>query len=117
MKLKRAELAKAKRAMTLLSGKKLPIYTTNRLAKIIRKLDEEVDKLEKDRKALIEKHGYINDNGILAAKDESTYNKEYMELMMEEVDLDIDKIDIYELDEVRLSAIELNELIPFLSNT
>lgn len=85
----------------------LPFKVAFSLAKDIREIDEALTVYENKRKELINKYGKKDDNGELIIKDDNVeltdrfaFANEFNSLVMEDVDLDIKKINVDDLESV-----------------
>lgn len=110
---------------TLGNTKGLSSVVAYRISKNIKAVSKEIEDYEESRKKLLEEHSNKDDEGNAIIKDDNTYdvidghmeiiNKELDELRKEEVELDIKKINIFDIDKAGLSPFEL-ETIEFMIN-
>lgn len=98
-----------------LSQKQLPIQVSYKIAKNIRNIEQELVIYERERQKLVDRYAEkdtegkpkVNDNGNYVIKDKLNWNKDILELLNFETDVEIEKIDIKELDGVEISPGEL----------
>jgi hypothetical protein len=93
----------------------LPIKTSYKLSKILKKIGQELADLEEERVKLVKKYGDQDDEAqSIQVKDPEKYEefaKEFGELLQEEITLEIDPIPINMLgDSVTFSPAELAAL-------
>lgn len=126
MKLELNTLLTAQQALgTLGNTKGLSSVVAYRISKNIKAVSKEIEDYEESRKKLLEEHSNKDDEGNVIIKDDNTYdvidghmeiiNKELDKLKKEEVELDIKKINIFDIDKAGLSPFEL-ETIEFMIN-
>jgi len=113
MKVKLTDVQNAKECMNKLANMDLPISTSYKLSKLIKKLNKEYDDIEEFRVQLIKKYGQEdNEQKNIRVNPDSeeflSFLKEYNEFMETEVDIDIDKLEIKteELD-IKIKSVEL----------
>ena len=106
-------------AMTIgaISNKELPIKVSYALAKNISKLEKELEIYNKEREKLIEKYSVkdknnktvIDENNQIQIKDEclEDWNKDIKELQDIEVEIDIHKFKLEELNGYNMTPAEL----------
>lgn len=98
-----------------LSQKQLPIQVSYKIAKNIRNIEQDLAIYERERQKLVDRYAEkdtegkpkVNDNGNYVIKDKLNWNKDILELLNFETDVEIEKIDIKELDGVEISPGEL----------
>lgn len=98
-----------------LSQKQLPIQVSYKIAKNIRNIEQDLVIYERERQKLVDRYAEkdtegkpkVNDNGNYVIKDKLNWNKDILELLNFETDVEIEKIDIKELDGVEISPGEL----------
>jgi len=122
MKLQLAEIKGMVKILDDLLSEKLPIKEAYSIAKSYMALSTEVNIFEKARMSLIKKYSLLDDkgepkteDGRYIIEDEAAYGKEYTELLMQEVDIDIKKIDIDSLQEAKMSALDLLKIRKIVS--
>jgi hypothetical protein len=112
MKLK--EILAIESSLKKLLGTDLPIRVSYRLGKFTKKVGGEVEAFTEARTLLFKKMGALNEAGNLEVKgDEET--KLFLEtlnaLLDEEVDIEIPKITLEELDGIKLSPIDTSNIL------
>lgn len=126
MKLELNTLLTAQQTLATLGNTRgLSSVVAYRISKNIKAVSKEMEVYEESRKKLLEEHSNKDDEGNVIIKDDNTYdvidghmeiiNKELDELRKEEVELDIKKINIFDIDKAGLSPFEL-ETIEFMIN-
>lgn len=115
MKLKIKDLYDITRGIAIVSDKQLSTNTSWKLARNHKKLEEEIDPVNKANNQLIDKYkeSDLSDGKVQLKKDKiQDYNQEYEELMQQEVEVDLTKIKLNELgDKVETKALILLEKI------
>uniref|UniRef100_A0A6M3IG16 Uncharacterized protein n=1 Tax=viral metagenome TaxID=1070528 RepID=A0A6M3IG16_9ZZZZ len=100
MKLTNGEIFEAKMALDKLIEKELPVLTSYKLAQIGLKINEQAGIIENVRNGLIRKYGEKdkdNPQGLRVKEGTENFTKfveEFNELMMQEVEVVIEKIEI-----------------------
>src|SRR5690606_34046326 len=102
-------------SLKALSQKQLPIQVSYKIAKNIRNIEQDLVIYEQERQKLVDRYAEkdpegkpkVNDNGNYVIKDKLNWNKDILELLNFETDVEIEKIDIKELDGVEISPGEL----------
>lgn len=111
MEIKLKKIVTANGALNKLMSKEVPIKVGFQLSKIAKKLNEELSIYNDNRVKLIKKYGEEDKkkNGNYNIKKENieTFQKELTELMEVKVKVDIDKIKIKEIENVKLSGGDL----------
>lgn len=110
MKVKLAMLV-GNEALQKLVDAPMPTATSFRVAKAVKEVQKELEVFEEQRQALIKKYGTEDSDKNLEIKPESKnwekFINDYNELVNEEVDLNITKIDASSLSKVEMSAKDL----------
>lgn len=120
MKLSINELNKAIMPLTQLANTRgMKSITAYRIAKNYKAIKKETDDYEKIRIKLLEEHSNKDDDGNAIIKDNAydvidghmdIINKELNELMGEEIELDIKKVSLDDIEVAGLAPIELEHL-------
>ena len=106
-----------------LSNKEMPIKISYRIAKILDALGGEYDFYRKKIQNILQKYGEKDDEGQLIIKDNQVpFIKEYADAAAKELeelqDIDINlpdvKINISELEDIKLTPLQVNALKPFI---
>ena len=101
MKIKVADLYNLSLGLNELSKKELPIALAFKIQRAQKKVSEELIASDKVRQSLIEKYKEKElDNGSVQIKKDKLdeFNEKINELMAQEIDLDIEKINIDDLE-------------------
>lgn len=101
MKIKVADLYNLSLGLNELSKKELPIALAFKIQRAQKKVSEELIASDKVRQSLIEKYKEKElDNGVVQVKKDKLdeFNEKINELMSQEIDLDIEKINIDDLE-------------------
>lgn len=101
MKIKVADLYNLSLGLNELSKKELPIALAFKIQRAQKKVSEELIASDKVRQSLIEKYKEKElDNGVVQIKKDklNEFNEKINELMAQEIDLDIEKINIDDLE-------------------
>lgn len=101
MKIKVADLYNLSLGLNELSKKELPIALAFKIQRAQKKVSEELIASDKVRQSLIEKYKEKElDNGNIQIKKDklNEFNEKINELMAQEIDLDIEKINIDDLE-------------------
>jgi len=102
MKLTNGDIYESQEPLKNLIDKKFPVMVSYKLAKLVRKLDEQFKIVEEVRLGLIKKYGEVdkeNSRNIVIKRDGENYPKfveEFNELMVQEHTLDIEKVKLPE---------------------
>lgn len=117
MKLTNKKILKDAMTIGAISNKELPIKVSYALAKNISKLEKELEIYNKEREKLIEKYSIkdknnqtvIDGNNQIQIKDEclEDWNKDIKELQDIEVEIDIHKFKLEELNGYNMTPAEL----------
>jgi len=101
LKIKVADLYNLSLGLNELSKKELPIALAFKIQRAQKKVSEELIASDKVRQSLIEKYKEKElDNGVVQIKKDklNEFNEKINELMAQEIDLDIEKINIDDLE-------------------
>lgn len=115
MKITNNQMINSISSLRALSQKQLPIEVSYKIAKNIRNIEQDLAIYEQERKKLIDKYvekdsegnPKLDDNNNYIIKDKLNWNKDVLELLSFETDVEIEKIDIKELDGLKISPSEL----------
>lgn len=115
MELTLGQIQDMKDALRRLSEERIPLKTAFKLNKLINVVDDNLQIIEDQRIKLVNKLGTEDKDGSVSidAKDTNaiqTFQKEYMELMDEKIELDFDLLVISELPDVKLSTQDMLKL-------
>lgn len=120
MKLTNQELLNSIPTLQKLSQEQLPIKISYTISKNIKAIEEELKIYEEERQKLIKKYAEldkegkpkVNDNGNYVIKQENQldFNKEVLELLDIETDINISKVDLNALEGLKISPSELTSV-------
>jgi len=116
MKVSLRNIYDSQTAIRKLVSADLPIKTAFRVTRMVRKINDIFQDVEKQRVALVEKYGEQAKDGNYKVKNENItmFQKDFSELLNEEVEVDIDQLLLEELSNIKISAVELQALEPFI---
>jgi hypothetical protein len=103
-----------KEPLRRLTNERLPMKMTFRLSKMIKQMDAELETLEDARISLIKELGTEDEQGGVSVKPENveTFQKEYMELVNEDIEIDSDPLDIDDFPDVKITTQDMMLLTP-----
>jgi hypothetical protein len=107
---KLAELYALTRSLPKLTQKELPIKTSFKLLKFLKRSSEEIEIAEKTRIKLVEKYAKERKDGEemkVADENREKFQEEFSSLIEEEVNIDFELISIEELGNISVSAMDL----------
>jgi len=111
------EILNASEGLKKILSADLPIKLAYRLGKYVKILNKELTNYEERRMDLIKKYGEPNDNGSeykIKPENADKVMKDMMELHSIEVDLDVIPIKLSEIENVKLSPIDISNLDKFI---
>ena len=103
------EILESKEAIEALTAQILPINTAIKVSKIQKELNEVLDIYQERRKSLFEKYGEGDDFNIPDTNRE-VFISEHSDLIEEGLDLNIDKISITDLGDIKISPNHITNL-------
>jgi len=100
MKLTNEYIFASQEPLRKLIEQKLPVLVSYKLAKLVKKLDEQFSIIEEVRLGLVKKYGEVDGNSQFSVKPESEnwpkFLEEYNELMAQETEIVIGKVKLPE---------------------
>lgn len=116
MKLTLFEVQRAQKAFQKIMNAELPARVAFRLSRMGKVIDGVYMEIEAQRANLVKKYGTPTDDGITVDKENiNTFQDEFGELLAKEsVDLDIEPLKLELLESLKLSAIDMMALEPFI---
>lgn len=108
IKIKLHTLVEAKEPLQNLSTKELPLKTSYKLAKAIKRINDELVFFEEERFKLCKKYGkFVEQNNTYEVEDANMpeFKKEYIELLNIEVELDCERVSLP--DTISIKPIDL----------
>lgn len=112
------EIVDARDALMTLSSQKLPIKASYNVSKIIRKANEELELLSKERDEIISRHtglakGTAFNMNELSPEVVQVINNDLRDAMEISVELPINKVDLSNLNTLEITARDVSVLDPF----
>lgn len=107
--------------LKVIVDKEIDINTSIKLTKIVKSVETEVDLFQKEKDKILKKYGELDESGELVVKDDQlkildipAFEKEYQKLLNTEVELDVPKVDVKDLGDIKVSPSTLMKLEPIL---
>lgn len=107
-----------------LSTKSLPVKTAFKVARLIRELDKENITFDESRRQIIEKYAERDENGIIKQTPEGNIqlqpdkieecNSELVELLNTTIEINVDKISIDALGDIKITPAQMINLEAFI---
>jgi hypothetical protein len=107
-----------------LSTKSLPVKTAFKVARLIRELDKENTIFDESRRQIIEKYAERDENGIIKQTAEGNIqlqqdkieecNNELVELLNTTIEINVDKISIDALGDIKITPAQMINLEAFI---
>jgi hypothetical protein len=107
-----------------LSTKSLPVKTAFKVARLIRELDKENTTFDESRRQIIEKYAERDENGIIKQTAEGNIqlqqdkieecNNELVELLNTTIEINVDKISIDALGDIKITPAQMINLEAFI---
>ena len=106
------ELVVGKESFNKLLNADLPVKVSYRLSKTIKKIEEELKHFDVNRIELIKKYGETEDNIHYTVKKENmeSYVKDMEELFTEKVDINVTQVTLTEIENAKLSSVDMSNL-------
>jgi hypothetical protein len=118
MELKLIEIQRAQQAFQKIMNTDLPAKTAFRLSRIAKIVDEIYIQIEATRNKLVQKYGAPagkTGNIIVKPENVATFQQEFSELLSDEtIELDVKPIKLEVLEEIKLTALDMLALEPFV---
>lgn len=123
IEIKLADVMNSMETLQKLAGQTFKGKTAFQIARILKKLDEEIKTFNDTRAALINKYGKRNENGELIVDENGNcslkedglvdFNKELSELLNTVIEVNAEKLNVEELSEGSFTPGEMIVLEPF----
>jgi hypothetical protein len=118
MKVNLRDLRAAQPAFQKLMNLDLPIKIAFKLSRIAKAVNDVYQDIERQREALVRKHGAEAEHGSFAVKPENiaVFTKELDDFLNEGIEVDIEPVSldtIVEVEDIKMSPLELLTLEPF----
>lgn len=97
-------------AVNNLMTEKVTIGTALKLKKIAEEITKATELFDEKRKELLEKYGEAQEDGNYKINDVEAFNTEIMPILDEDIDIDIKKINVDALEDVKLDTITVAKL-------
>lgn len=112
MQLKLSEIYNAIEPLNKLSETELPISVSYKLVKLVKKLGEEVDSIDKLRQKLIKKHGKEDENGNITVSEDKKqeFMDEFSTLLNSKIKIDFEPIPVESIKDITISVSDMGRL-------
>ena len=101
-----------------LNQKPLRAKTAYKIATLIRELEPHLANYNDIYNSLLEKYGTLEDDEkkryTFSLEQKELFDKEYVELLNEAIQINCNKINIADLDEIEISASQMRQMMPFI---
>ncbi len=115
MKIKVLELKEIVKVINKIMSSDFPIVVSFRLSKMIKPINDILKIVTEKEEQLYKKYGETNKDKInVKPENFDIFNKEFYEFVNEEVDINVDKINIKDIEKVELKPIEIELIKDFL---
>jgi len=115
MKIKILELKEIVKVINKIMSSDFPIVVSFRLSKMIKPINDILKMVTEKEEQLYKKYGETNKDKInVKPENFDIFNKEFYEFVNEEVDINVDKINIKDIEKVELKPIEIELIKDFL---
>jgi hypothetical protein len=113
------QLKLAEPSLNKLLTAELPVTVSFRLSRMIKKLAEELVFFEDSRKKLVEKYGVTDSEGktTVTPENQAIFIDEINQLLSVTVELPDVKITVEDLRDVKISAVEIASLEPWIQDS
>jgi hypothetical protein len=110
-----SELREITGSLSKVLSQDLPIKQAYRMSKMAKAINSELKEFNEMREKLIRKYGERDEQGNISVKEKANeFNEEFQPLLEEEIELSLIPIDLNEIQNVKLSPIDIANLEPFL---
>jgi hypothetical protein len=119
MTLTLAQIKNAELSITKLLTSPLPVRISYRLSKVVKIISTELQQFEELRQKLVEKYGEVDSSGMVTVTqtNQPQFLAEINGLLDEVIEFPDVKINLDDLGDVKLSAVEMTTLEPWISET
>ena len=119
MTLTLAQIKNAELSITKLLTSPLPVRISYRLSKVVKIISTELQQFEELRQKLVEKYGETDSSGMVTVTQTNPppFLAEINGLLDEFIEFPDVKISLDDLGDVKLSAVEMTTLEPWISET
>jgi hypothetical protein len=115
MKIKVLELKEIVKVINKIMSSDFPVVVSFRLSKMIKPINDILKMVTEKEEQLYKKYGETNKDKInVKPENFDIFNKEFYEFVNEEVDINVDKINIKDIEKVELKPIEIELIKDFL---
>lgn len=118
------QIIESQEAMRNLLDKQLKGRTAFQVARLIKKLENEISSYNDTRVKLIERYAMKNDDGTFVINDKNEYQftqenmngfvQEMNKILAENIEIDVNPIKLEELDNINFTVMEMTMLEPFI---
>lgn len=115
-KLTVGDVVSSSQVLQVIANIKMPVKTSYRLNKMLRKVFKEVEVYDEERKKIFDELGEEKEGGTLQITDDNIEeaNKLFDELVSEEIEIELPEITLEHLDGIELTPLEMQALEPLL---
>jgi len=119
MTLTLAQIKNAELSITKLLTSPLPVRISYRLSKVVKIISAELQQFEELRQQMVEKYGETDSSGMVTVTqiNQQQFMTEINGLLAESIEFPDVKISLDDLGDVKLSAVEVATLEPWISET
>jgi hypothetical protein len=112
MQVKLSEIYNAIEPLNKLSEMPLPVAISYKLVKLVKKLSDEVETIEKLRQKLIKKHGKEDESGNITVTEEKKQDflNEFTTLLSSKIKVDFEPIPVESLKDITMSVSDMGRL-------
>jgi hypothetical protein len=112
MQVKLSEVYNCIEPLNKLSELQLPLTVSYKLVKIVKKISDEIESIEKMRQKLIKKHGKEDESGNITVSEEkkTEFVNEFTTLLNTKIKLDFEPISLQEIKDLTMSVSDMGRL-------
>lgn len=115
MKIKNDTILKAEMALKKICEADLPVLTAYKISKATRTLNNQLDLIKEQRSKLVTKYGQLQEDGqyFIAIDDKENFGKfvkDFNKVLKIEEDIEITKVNIDDLGDVKMSAQDIESI-------
>lgn len=116
-KLSVGDVVSSAQVLQVVANTKMPVKTSYRINKILRKVSREIDIYEEERKKIFEEFGEEEQQGMLRIPEKNMEEATTLldELLSEEVEIELPEVTIDHLSSIELTPLEFQALEPLLT--
>jgi hypothetical protein len=118
MKIKINEIYNCRNALAKLANAQMPISMSYKFARLLKSLNDEYAIIEDQRINLVKQHGEevnSNEHQIKTDEQKEAFIKDFEVLLQNEIDVEFEKLNIEEMENINISPQELS-ILSFIFN-